>query len=121
MSNGLECQVFGTQTPLRGVDVWSEDTLARWDRAPPKIYRDFDDKGARVRIEPEHAPYEWSWWWYLTGTIRSCLAAVETRSEMAVSGHELRQALEVAIACELSTQLGSASAGSMHHLGSERP
>ena len=108
MSNGLECQVFGTETPLRGVDVWSDESLIRWNWAPPEIYRGFDDKGARVLIEPDYAPYEWSQWWYLTGTIRSFLAAVETGSELAISGHDLRQALEVAIASKLSAQLGSA-------------
>ena len=107
MSTGLECRVFGTETPLKGIDVWSEDALIRWDWTLPEIYSGFNERGARVRIDPCFQPYEWSQWEYLTGSIRSFLAAVETGSELAISGHDLRQALEVAIASKLSAQLGS--------------
>ena len=31
LTNGLDCVVFGMETPYRGVDVWSEDTLIRWE------------------------------------------------------------------------------------------
>ena len=45
---------------------------------------------------------------YLVSTIRSFVDAVHMRSgSLFVSGHDLRQALEVAIACKLSAQLGS--------------
>ena len=52
MTSGLTCQVFGTPTPYRGVDVWSHDALVRWDWAPPEIFQGFDETGARVRIDP---------------------------------------------------------------------
>jgi len=107
MSNGLECQVFGTETPLRGVDAWSEDALIRWDWAPPEIFKGYNEKGARVRINPGYAPYEWSQFYYMGSSIRSFLNAVETGSEMAISGHDLRQALEVAIAAKQSALLGN--------------
>ena len=108
MSSGLECQVFAMKVSRGDVDVWTEDTLIRASIGPPEIYRGYDERGARVRIDPSFEPYEWSQFRYLTGSIRSFLAAVETGSELAISGHDLRQALEVAIACKLSAQLGNA-------------
>ena len=107
LSNGLGCPVFGIETPYRGVEVWSEDTLIRWDWGPPEIYQGHDEHGARKRIEPGYAPYRWTEFGYLTSSIRSFLAAVETGSELAISGHDLRQALEVAIAAKVSAQRGS--------------
>ena len=108
MSSGLECQVFGMETSRGGVDVWSEDVLISAGSQPPEIFRGYDEHGARVRIDPHFQPYEWSQFGYLTGSIRSFLAAVETGSELRISGHDLRQALEVAIASKLSAELGSA-------------
>ena len=108
LTSGLECPVFGTPTPYRGVEVWSEDALVRWDWGPPEIYRGYDEGGVRIRIDPDYETYEWSEYGYLTGSIRSFLAAVETDSELWISGHDLRQALEAAIAAKLSAQLGSA-------------
>ena len=108
MSSGLECQVFGMEAARGYVDVWTEDTFIRATNEPPEIYRGYDKQGARLRIDPYFQPYEWSQFQYLTGSIRSFLAAVETGSQLAISGHDLRQALEVAIACKLSAQLGSA-------------
>ncbi|MDP6505642.1 MAG: hypothetical protein QF886_18620, partial [Planctomycetota bacterium] len=71
------------------------------------IYCGFGSEGARIRTEPGYAPYEWSEFGYLTGSIRSFLSAVETGSELWISGHDLRQALEAAIAAKLSATLGS--------------
>ena len=107
LTNGLDCLVFGMETPHRGVDMWSEDTLIRWDWGPPEIYQGYDEHGARRRIKPHYAPYRWSEFGYLTSSIRSFLAAVETGSELAISGHDLRQALEVAIAAKVSAQRGN--------------
>ena len=44
----------------------------------------------------------------MTSTIRSLINTIETGSKLAISGHDLRQALEVAIAMKLSAQLGNA-------------
>ena len=107
LTNGLECSVFGTKTPCSGVDVWSDDALVRWDWRPPKIFKGFDARGARIEIDPKYEPYEWSEFSYLTGSIRAFLAAVESGSELWISGHDLRQALEVAIAAKLSAQRGN--------------
>ena len=78
LSSGIECPVFGTETPNRGVDVWSAGSLVRWDWGPPELYKGFDGDGRRVRIEHEYAPYEWSEFRYLTTSIRSFISAVET-------------------------------------------
>jgi len=107
MSSGIECAVFGTESQSKGVDVWSRDTLIRWNWAPPEIYKGFGENGARVRVDPGYQPYRWSEFYYLTGSIRSFLAAMTTGSDLAVSGHDLRQALEVAIAAKQSALLGN--------------
>jgi predicted dehydrogenase len=107
MTSGLECQVFGTDTSLSWVDVWSEEVMVSSNVLPPVIYKGYDESGARVRIDSHYAPYEWSEFGYLTGSIRSLLATVDTGSELAISGHDLRQALEVAIAAKQSALLGS--------------
>ena len=44
---------------------------------------------------------------YLISSIRSFIDAVEKGTELFISGHDLRQALEIAIACKLSAQLGN--------------
>jgi predicted dehydrogenase len=107
MTSGVECAVFSEPTPCQGADVWTADSMVRWNWAPPELYRGFEADGARKRLHHDYAPYEWSQFGYLTGSIRSFLAAVETGSELAVSGHDLRQALEVAIAARESARLGT--------------
>lgn len=107
LTSGLDCAVFGTTTPQHGVDVWTDDALIRWDWAPPQIFQGIDAKGTRIPVEPGYEPYPFDQFGYLTGSIRSFLAAVETGSKLWISGHDLRQALEVAIACKLSAQRGN--------------
>ena len=107
MTNGMVVPVFGEETPCTGVDIWSEDALVRWNWAPPEIYRGFDDSGARVRVEAEYKPYQWDRFYYMTGAIRSFLDSVRTGSELRISGHDLRQALEVAIAAKVSAVSGN--------------
>ncbi|MSR81509.1 MAG: Gfo/Idh/MocA family oxidoreductase [Candidatus Latescibacteria bacterium] len=107
LSNGLECQVFGTATPYRGVDVWThQDALLRWDWAPPQVYVGLDTTGTRRQLDIKYPPYQWSEFSYLTGSIRSFLAALKGQGTPWISGHDLRQALEVAIACQRSARLG---------------
>jgi predicted dehydrogenase len=108
LSSGLICPVFGKPTPRLGVEVWSEDSLVSWDWGPPEIFRGFDEEGKRIAIDPGYATYEWDEFNYLTGALRSFLAALETGSKLWVSGHDLRQALEVAIATKVSVLRGSA-------------
>jgi hypothetical protein len=86
--------------------------LIQWDWAPPEIYKGFDRNGARVRIDPEYGvePYEQrdGSKKYLNNSIDKFLAAVETGADPAVSGDDLRHALEVAVASKLSATRGNA-------------
>ena len=108
LTNGLECSVFGTPTPCRGVDVWTDECLVRWDWNPPEIFKGYDQHGNRIRLKPNYSPYPWSEFSYLTGSIRSFLAAVNGDGQPWITGADLRQALEVAIAAKLSATQNSA-------------
>ena len=106
LSNGMQCPGFGNPTPCGGVEGWSEEALVRWDWGPPEVYQGFDENGARIQVETRYQPYEWDRFSYLTGSIRSFLAALENGSELWISGSDLRQALEVAIAARESAVRG---------------
>ena len=108
LTSGLECNVFGTPTPCRGVDVWTDECLVRWDWNPPEIFKSYDRHSNRIRLEPNYSPYPWSEFGYLTGSIRSFLAAVDGDGDPWITGADLRQALEVAIAAKLSAVRNSA-------------
>ena len=108
LTNGLECSVFGAPTPCRGVDVWTDECLVRWDWNPPEIFKGYDPHGNRIQLEPNYSPYPWSEFSYLTGSIRSFLAAVDGNGHPWITGADLRQALEVAIAAKLSATRNSA-------------
>ena len=108
LTNGLECSVFGASTPCRGVDVWTDECLVRWDWNPPEIFKDYDQHGNRIRLEPNYSPYSWSEFSYLTGSIRSFLSAIDGNGDPWITGEDLRQALEVAIAAKLSANRNSA-------------
>ena len=107
LTNGLECSVFGTPTTCRGVDIWTDECLIRWDWNPPEIFRGYDQHGDRVRIDPNYSSYPWREYSYLTGSIRSFLAAVDGNGHPWITGADLRQALEVAIAAKLSATRNS--------------
>lgn len=107
LTNGLECNVFGTPTQCRGVDIWTEACLIRWDWNPPEIFKGCDPHGNRIPFEPNYRPYPWSEFGYLTGSIRSFLAAVSGDGCPWITGADLRQALEVAIAAKLSATRNS--------------
>ena len=107
LTNGLTCSVFGTQTPCRGVDVWTDECLVRWDWNPPEIFKGYDQNGNRLRLEPNYNSYPWNEFSYLTGSIRSFLAAVDGNGHPWITGADLRQALEVAIAAKLSATRNS--------------
>ena len=107
LSNGLECSVFGTPTSCRGVDIWTDECLVRWDWNPPEIFKDYDQHGNRTRLDPNYNSYPWSEFSYLTGSIRSFLSAVDGNADPWITGADLRQALEVAIAAKLSATRNS--------------
>ncbi len=108
MSTGIEVPVFGEDTPCRGVDVWTEDSLLRWDWDDVMdIYQGFDGKGVRVKSDRAFTPFAWLQYGYLASSILSFISAVEHGTEMAISGHDLRQSLEAAIAAKYSALWGS--------------
>ena len=108
MSSGIDCAVFGMPTPHGGVDVWTDDSLVRWNWAPPEVYTGFDQAGRRIREQTAYKSYEWREYQYLTGSLRSFLAAVRGQGEPWITGHDLRQALEVSIASRQSVRGNSA-------------
>lgn len=108
MSTGILVPVFGEPTPSRGVDVWTEDALLRWDWGDEMdIYQGLDDCGARIKSDRAFTPFAWPEYSYLASSILSFISAVENGTEMAISGHDLRQCLEAAIAAKYSALWGS--------------
>jgi len=118
LTNGLDCLVFGDRKVNDGVEVWSGEHLVHWNWNAPRVYHSVQAGSARKEIEAGYAPFPWRHILdkpplraadgYLVSTIRSFVDAVHMRTgSLFVSGHDLRQALEVAIACKLSAQLGS--------------
>ena len=104
LSNGIDCPVFGHATGDKGgVEVWSEDALIRWNWDDPQIYKGIDESGDRIKQEVRYREHGWREPTHLVGAIRSFLAAVSGGGdELWISGHDLRQALEVAIASQVS-------------------
>ncbi|MSO23242.1 MAG: Gfo/Idh/MocA family oxidoreductase [Acidobacteria bacterium] len=117
LNTGVTCSVFGSETPYGGVDVWTEKALVRWDWGAPQIYSSADARGARQLIDPQYTAFPWRHIItqaglragndYLIASVRSFIDAVRTGSKLAISGHDLRQALEIAIASKVSAQLGN--------------
>lgn len=128
LSSAIEATVFGqnNQTSKLGVDVWTQDALVRWGWDEPQIFVGTNSRGERQEIDPHYAPFPWTkffneergtipgtsetpWYGddYLISSIRSFLDAMDKGSELFISGHDLRQALEIAIASKLSAQQGN--------------
>ena len=125
LSTGIDCPVFGLEQKYgsrrnrSGVDVWTRDALVSWGWGAPKIFQGRDLRGARKEIDPQYPPFPWADVLkdpplretddYLVSSIQSFIKAVEKGSdgELFVSGHDLRQALEIAIACKQSAVLGN--------------
>ncbi len=112
LSNGITCPVYAHPTPLRGVVVWTETTLVRWDWAPPQIFQGFDAKGQRLEIDPQYTPADYPEYTYLGTTIQSFVDVVqrglEFEDELFVSGRDVGLSMEVAIAAKYSALWGSA-------------
>ena len=107
LDNGLIAPVFGSPTPLRGVDIWSDDALVRWEWGPPEIFQGFDEQGKRIKVDRSYTPLEYPRYTYLGTSVLSFLDVVENGGELFVSGHDLRQSLEAAIAAKYSALWGS--------------
>ena len=107
-----------------GVRVWtSQDVLVYSPgpecQQPPQLFKGFDAEGAWLPFEPEWQPNPFASVGIsdsaylemdqLGGSIRSMLNALENPgATLAVSGHDLRQALEVSTAAHHSASKGSA-------------
>ena len=107
LSNGLVCPVFGKRTPFSGVDVWTDEALVRWDWGAPEIYKGFDETGVRIKVDRPYTPLQYPRFTYMGTSILSFLDVLENGGELAISGHDLRQSLEVAIAARYSALWGS--------------
>ena len=78
-----------------------------------------DRNGALKEIDPKYPAFPWSevlqkeplgeTYDYLVSSIQSYIKAVDVKNEaeLFVSGHDLRQALEIVIACKQSAVLGN--------------
>lgn len=111
LSNGLVCPIFSGDTPYRGVDVWTADTLVRWDWGPPQIFRGVDASGARQAIDAEYQPAQYPEFTYLGTSIQSFIdvtrRGVAYEGELFVSGRDELLSLEAAVAAKHSALWGS--------------
>ena len=78
-----------------------------WTWDAPRMFVGFTEDGSRIEIDPGYQPYEYSEFGYLTGALRSMICALKTRSELAISGYDLCQAVEIAIALKESARRGN--------------
>ena len=107
MSDGMAVPVFGDTTPHTGVDLWTERALIRWEWDGTRVYSGRDAARRRLPLDRPFTPVAYPRFSYLGTSIGSFLDAVRTGSEPWISGHDLRQALEVAIAAKRSAAAGS--------------
>jgi predicted dehydrogenase len=119
LSNGLECPVFGNQDAFSGIEIWTGRNAVRWSWNAPQVFESSGRDGARKEIDAAYEPFPWRHILekpplragddYLVASIRSFIDTVylhKSASSLFVSGHDLRQSLEVAIACKLSAKQG---------------
>ena len=107
-SNGLHCPVFDIETEEAAVvEITTADARIKAGWKTPEIYQGVDDRGRRIKQEVEFTKHGYPDPAHLWGAIHSLLRTVETGSELWISGHDLRQALEVAIASHESAKRGN--------------
>ena len=110
LSNGITCTVVGNKEVGSGVHVWTDDSLVRWNWDAPDIFQGFDESGARIRLEREYTPLKYPRFNYLGTSMINFLGVLRRggdESELFISGHDLRQSLEVAIAAKFSARWGN--------------
>ena len=86
------CRRQGDDATGRGVEVWTDRALVRWDwgksaaspihasssladmlrktPGPPEVFYGFDDAGARIPVPMDYPAFEYEEFSYLTGSIR---------------------------------------------------
>ena len=132
LSNGLTVPVFGmpniattnldgAKLPNAGVRVWTDQGALVWSEGgecgPPLIFQGVDGSGKRRQVDPGYKPLPYQGqlpWAHLTNAVRSMVHAVQaklrgdavTSEDLAVSGHDIRQALEVSTAAYHSAMQG---------------
>ena len=108
LSNGMHCPVYDTSTEETVlVELTTADARIKTGWKTPEVYQGFDDRGHRIVLDLEFTDHGYPETAHLWGSIHSLLRAVETGSELWISGHDLRQALEVAVAAHESAKRGS--------------
>ena len=130
LNSGLECTVFGSQSeaPHRGVEISSEHSLLRWDRhgSPmTRVFHGFYPDKSRREIHPGYAPWPWTkvgkkmepllvslgmeggGRYTVLAPVTDLIDSVVKGTTPRVTGETQRHALEIAIACKRSAQLGS--------------
>jgi len=107
-TNGVECQVFPPTPTGGGVSVWGDEGLVHWQWGAPEVSIGWDERGVRRRMEVQYEETAHPEFGYLHGALRSMIRAVraETIEDLAVSGYDLCQAVEIAIALRESARLG---------------
>jgi predicted dehydrogenase len=135
MDNGLVVPVFGQpnlctadldDSALRnaGVRVWTDEGVLVWSAGaecgPPRIYRGIDaTTGRRARVDEAYAPVSDDVaalpWPHLSTSIRSLVAHLAAQDDerqqpsappLAVSGDDIRSALEISTAAYHSAMMG---------------
>lgn len=98
----------------KGVHVWTDSTLIKWEGAEIEVWAGGGADGGRRVLQPqtfppfpEHPASLGPELIYQSGSIRSMLAAIGTARTPFVTGHDIRQALEVATAVHQSASRGS--------------
>ena len=108
MTNGLVVPAFSYKTPHIGADVWTDQALIHWEwEESVKVYSGYDETGCRIPLDRPFTQAPYPEFWYLGSSINSFLDSVRTGSKLWISGHDLRQALEIAIAAKRSAACGS--------------
>ncbi len=115
LSSGIDCMVFGEREPFSGVEVRAERAAVRWSWNAPQLFDGSGKTAPRKEIDPAYPPFPWAKMLetpplrmdddYLVASIRSFVDAVHLgrpSSSLFVSGHDLRQSLEAAIASKVS-------------------
>ncbi|MBM3755342.1 MAG: Gfo/Idh/MocA family oxidoreductase [Acidobacteria bacterium] len=119
LSSGIDCMVFGEREPFSGVEVRAERATVRWSWYAPLLFEGSGKTAPRKEVDPAYPPFPWASMLdrpplrkdddYLVSSIRSFIDAVHLgrpSSSLFVSGHDLRQSLEAAIASKASAMEG---------------
>ena len=119
LSNGIDCMVFAEREPFSGVEVRTERGAVRWSWNAPQMFEGSGKTAPWREFDPTYPVFPWAHMLdqpplrkdddYLVASIRSFVDAVHLgrpSSSLFVSGHDLRQSLEVAIASKVSALEG---------------